>query len=626
MIGYKVEDLPKKKIMKFLAEPIRQDFFFKCSGNPPPLLDTVVACSLPIYLTDASMMGPDHKDKLSSVVGSFKRLGTAVPFCSPKDLKRIICYARKYLYPEFEPLDLPSIPSQEEWINNVNHPESRKKELREALEELRTIGLVMRPGTEDEDRTLAESFIKDEKYEEEKAVRWINSSMDLVKVSCGNYFDAIMHKVCRHPAAIKVVPVRQRARYIWERLGGSDVICQSSDATSMEDHYANMPGGPKNTNAPRYRIHNDFVLYMAGMLPVPRQTLDAVRFTFFKTTPQTTPFDIRYKLWTEIRDSVTLREFCKNITDGYRTLKMKNFGHILVNGILCSGEMNTSLKNFISMFVMNNFAQYDLSGGKIKTATGVNEGDDALYPYYGGIGPDEAWWRRYGWLVKIEFRGPANEAAFCGLIFDPMVFVSVPDIRKTLAKFGWTNRRYAKSSPKVLLALLRSKALSMACEYSDVPILGALAHRMLWLTRHVHIRKSIINTMEMYERAKFEVYIKEKPWEKPPDVSIHTRHLVAKTQNIPYGLQLKIEKQLSQISMEPFSLELDFSPATINNMSRCFSCPNVIRTINRKGRHDVVEVLRDQIYENVFRINKYIDSPERTKMLKTLDKLEQGCI
>ncbi len=560
MVGYKAENLSRQQIKKFLAEPLRQDFCFTCARNPPPALDTVVASSLPCYLSDAAMMGPDHKDKLSIVVGAFKRLGTAVPFCNPQEMNRIILYARKYIYPQFKTLDMAALPSQKDWIRNINHPEARKKELEAALDELEQTGLVSRPGTEDEDLTLCESFVKDEKYEAEKAIRWINSSMDKVKVSCGMIFDEIMHEVCTHPAAIKVVPVAQRATYIWERLGGSDVMCQSSDATSMEDHYANMKDdnhfGKDRYNAPRYLIHNDFVLYMTGMLPVSRQTINAIRPIFFRTAPLSTPFATRFSLWTVIRDSVNLREFCRNITDTYRVLKMKSFGHVLVNGILCSGEMNTSLKNFISMFVMNNYAQYDLSNGEVHTALGVNEGDDALYAYRHGVGPTEQWWRDHGWLVKVEFYGRVNEASFCGLVFDPISFVSVPDIRKTLAKFGWTNRRYVRATPRVLLGLLRSKALSMACEYSDVPILGALAHRLLHLTKHVHIRKSIIDTLDQYERQKMTQYMVMKPWEKAPNVSIHTRALVSNLQDIPIHKQLEIEEQLSSINLEPFSIDI----------------------------------------------------------------------
>lgn len=608
LTGYKAEEWTPDQLQSALKYPLRADFHFKLCEKKPRPFDSVVATTLPVYLSDASLCVPDHNDKLTVLAGSFKRLGTQVPKVSYTEMRKVIRYARKFVYPQFKTITPMDIKTTERWIEEVNHPEKRKEELREAWKYVKSNGIISPKDQQldnnrpDDDASMCKSFIKDEKYEEEKAPRWINASSDLIKVVFGPIADAIMHVQCEHPATIKTVPVSERAKYIWDRLGGSDVIAQSSDASSMEDHYANIPDDVQSNSDPRYRLYNDFAQYVMGNVQTSTEQVDAIRFTFWRSikhTPQ--PFELKYKLWTEIRDARTLGVFCKRILDGYRRLEMRNFGYVVVNAILCSGEMNTSSKNLIAMQVMVNYAQFELSGGEVKTVKSVGEGDDALAVYHKNFPrPTEKWWKSKGWLVKVEFEGLVSEASFCGLIFDPLDLVSVPDIRKTLCKFGFSNRRYARASRACLMSLLRSKAMSMACEYGDVPILGPLAHRLLYLTRHVNIRKSVLETMDMYERSKMQTYLKQKPWQKAPRIGIATRLLVEKTQSIPPGLQLVIESQLKDLALGSFTLpQLDFNICWRNNMSRCHTVTNIERNLNIQGRKRVVNALSAMITRDI---------------------------
>lgn len=277
---------------------------------------------------------------------------------------------------------------------------------------------------------------------------------------------------------------------------------------------------------------------------------------------------------------------------------MRNFGHVMVNAILCSGEMNTSFKNGATMRTMVKYATYDIAktkfsfskeSGELKKLVNLtmskHEGDDSIAVHPQGCRPDTDWWVKNGWVIKVEFIGKASEASFCGLVFDDFDLVSVPDIRATLAKFGWTSRNYARSGHGCLMSLLRAKALSLACEYGNVPILGPFAHRLLFLTKHVTIRKSVIQQMDAYSRAKFVDLIKTKAWMIPPDIRSGTRALVDRLQGITPNLQLKMEHHLSTIGLGSFSLPgLDFSPSTIHNMSRCHSNVEVPRCLNIASR------------------------------------------
>lgn len=620
MRGYRAEEWGEPEIAKCLKLPVRQDFCFNLTLTPPPALETVVAVSLPVFLLDASRPGPDHKDKLSSVMGACKRLGAEVSPCPFRKMKKILLYARKHIHPQFQTLQPEDIPTAEEWISGINHPDRRKEELRAALAVLRTQGLAQRPGFEDEDPRDCKSFIKDEKYDECKPSRWINSSSDLVKVAFGPIADACMGELVKHEAMIKTVPVSERAKAIWDSMGGVDVIAQSSDATAMEDHYANIydPTAPDgSSNDPRYRIANEFMLYLLGDRLVSADQLAAIKFLFFKT-PGVDQGALR-EYWADIKDTVHLKEFLRQVINTYRRMKMRHFGHVLINAILCSGEMDTSFRNTATMFIMCNYAIFYSSKGRITTTVTKNEGDDSLAVYPRGLEPTEQFWSDHGFVVKIEFRGSVNEASFCGLVFDPVDLISVPDIRKTLASFGWTNRRYVRASDKVRLQLLRSKALSMACEYGNVPILGALAHRLLFLTRWVHVRKSIIDSMDQYEREKYRINFRARVWEEAPNPPYRTRLLVERLQGISPDVQISIEKKLSTIDLEPFSLvELAFPEPYLHNMTRCSETLNTPRFFDFDGRRRVCHALRQSLASN--------KSPGRWRMFRSIDLMESGSI
>jgi hypothetical protein len=603
MVGYRVEEWSFSQIEKAFKLPLREDVRFRLLRKPPAVVNTVVSAALPVYLLDASLPRPDHKDKLSVLAGSFKRLFAEVYKVDLNLQNKIIFYARRYLYPEFTTFTPDQILSTLDWIEQVNHPESRKQQLREAHALVSERGVFPHPGFDDDDPRIADSFVKDEPYEEEKPARWINSSADVIKVTFGPIADRAMEELVKCSSMIKTVPVMERAKTIWTDLGGEGVIAQSSDATAMEDHYANIaaisPDGNDPTQSdPRYKMANDFMLYLIGATPVSRNIINAVRFIYYKT-PGFKNIDkvSRMRVWRDIRDSTTLSSLFKNIMNGYRRLKMRHFGHVIVNAILCSGEMDTSFRNTSTMFIMANYAQYDISKGAVTRCRTKNEGDDSLGVYHNSLGPDEDWWERHGWVVKVEFSGLVNEACFCGLVFDSIDLISCPDIRKALAKFGWCGRRYVHSSVACRKGLLRSKALSLACEYGNVPILGELAHALLRITMDVRIRKTILSGLDMYERIKLTAYLKQKPWQVPPQVPERTRALVQKLQNIPIGLQQEIENSCRVInSFQPISFPtLDFNPIWVNNMQRTTTDVKPSRTFNLAGRRRVVRAMHNLI-------------------------------
>lgn len=639
MRGYRVEEWTDEQITKNFKLPLRSDISFGVVGKPPPLNETMVAASLPVYLSDASLLGPDHKDKLSCLAAGFKRLGTMVPPIRFEEMKKILLYAREHIFVQFGTFSPDEIKSTDRWINEVNHSETRKQELRLVYEEMQKVGVLrskylqQKWNQREKDPRSCQSFVKDEKYPEEKPLRWINASSDILKVAFGPSTDKCMEKLVEHPALIKKVPVRERAAYIWNYLGGYGVKGQSTDATAMEDHYAHFAfaGDPKRKEAPvvhsdpRYRICNDFMLYMMGAHPVEEHQIRAIKFVFCQTTKEIKDKELTNRVWSRIEDCQTMRSFFKNIIDGYRHLEMKDFGYMLVNAILCSGEMNTSYKNTVTMHVMANYAAFEKSSQQVKTIPCVNEGDDCLAIYPKGLAPDEQWWVDKGWLIKIEFNGPVNESSFCGLVFDPEVQVSVPDVRDCLAKFGWTGRDYVHGTRKVHMSLLRAKALSMACEYNDVPILGPLAHKLMELTKSYNIRESIVWKTNMYDREVLQSAIKEKIWQQKPNIHPKTRLLVFELQNITIDQQIEIERIISNIRLdENFSLPcLDFPAPWVHNMTRCYREVRVPRMLDLAGRQRVVAEMTALLVKSQYGLPVW-QGGTNERLFATLDRLAEG--
>lgn len=622
MRGYRCEEWTKKDRDKNLCLPLRPDFAFSIVESPPSEFEQMVSSTLPVYLSDASLPRPDHKDRLSILAGSFKRLGVETPKVDFTKMKKILRFQRKFLFPEFQPLQELNLDTNK-WIDNINHPERRKDELRKVYEEILKTGIFPRPGYDDPDPRDCESFIKDEPYPALKAHRWINSSHDKIKVLFGPLADACMHVLVGHPDFIKTIPVVERARVIYNDLGGLDGVCQSTDATSMEDHYARVP-----ENNPMHRISNEFMLYLLGDLVLDDVTKSNLGFVFYHTTKHLDQSMVD-TIWSELSSVTQMRLFFKGILDGYRRLKMRNFGHVLINSILCSGEMNTSFKNGVSMRCMVKYAAYYAATRKYKNPSDVlhsvrsthskHEGDDSIAVYPPGLAPNDTWWAEHGWVIKVEFVGKVNEASFCGLVFDEIDLQSVPDIRAALAKFGWTNRRYVHSSRPCHMSLLRSKALSMACEYGNVPILGHFAHRMLYLTRHVHIRRSVLDTMAQYDRDRFSQHLLLKPWEKPPEIGFGTRCLVERLQHISVSAQMLLEERFSQLELGPFvAPELEFDPLWIHNSTRCYESNRIPRNINIRGRADLCNHLIDKLNTECLWTEKL------PKMIATIKKLSHA--
>ncbi len=215
-----------------------------------------------------------------------------------------------------------------------------------------------------------------------------------------------------------------------------------------------------------------------------------------------------------------------------------------------SGDPWTSLGNGFTNYLVFKFVCKHCNCECI----GFVEGDDGIFRVTvlpGGWFPQAADFERLGLNIKLEMHDELNEASFCGVIFDPVEKTAITDPWKVLCNFGWAEGRYAEANDKTLAVLTRAKALSLACQYSGCPIIDALAHKALDLTRGVDVRKVLkdnrIGTHE-YEKLTFalEKTKQTKPWMHRKPVGHASRDIVARKFGIPIEYQLRAEQIIEE--------------------------------------------------------------------------------
>lgn len=171
---------------------------------------------------------------------------------------------------------------------------------------------------------------------------------------------------------------------------------------------------------------------------------------------------------------------------GEQTIRNKNVTS-RVPGTRMSGEMCTSLGNGFSNMIFARFVAHE-SGTDI---IGVVEGDDGLFACNGPL--NEKLFEEIGLRIKLESHDELTRASFCGIVCDVESRQVVTDPRAILADFGWIDSRYAKCSERKRRELLKVKALSLAYEYPNCPVISELAYSTLRILRadRVVLRKAI---------------------------------------------------------------------------------------------------------------------------------------
>jgi hypothetical protein len=125
--------------------------------------------------------------------------------------------------------------SFETWLSKTNYPEWRKQELRKY--EVEITNLLQRNEHGKLIKFVIKLFMKDEFYVKYTDVRGIYARDEAAKITFGPWFKAIEEQIYSLPDFIKHVPVRDRPKYIYERLNRPGGIYIATDYSKFESHF-----------------------------------------------------------------------------------------------------------------------------------------------------------------------------------------------------------------------------------------------------------------------------------------------------------------------------------------------------------------------------------------------------
>lgn len=424
----------------------------------------------------------DVNDWVGIVAGVAKRVAMALPENKLyRDMRR---FSRELIRDWFEPLAPDTDISLEHWLEKTKYPNWRKNQLRARKQKV--------PQPTGKQLKQLETFPKVEAHMEPKIPRLINARGDSAKCEFGPTIHAIEEQVYKNPYFIKHVPVPDRPRVIQERLGRYKYIW-NNDFTSFESHMVTEL---------MCIVEFQLYTYMVRRLP------NAVQL---------------------------IRRMCL-VLGGRNTLRAKHFKARIWGGRM-SGEMSTSLGNGFTNLVVTLFA----AARKGYDCEGFVEGDDSIFGSNDGCLTDQDF-ADLGFKTKMQILHNPGEARFCQMCFDKETLSNVPDIRRVLLKFPWTHTVYKHLGPTIMKELLRAKALSLAYEAPNSPVVRPFVCRMLEITRGYRPRWSN-DGYHFYPDEKAILLLFKKGKIEPT-----TRALVAKTQGISVEMQLSLENELGKIS------------------------------------------------------------------------------
>jgi len=431
---------------------------------------------------------PSHAPSLKDSIK--RRAGREVPLADPVWLEEIRLFTRSWCKGNLTPLAPDSDVSKERWLDNTSYPDWRKKSLLKTWEEGQ--------GVPRKYHRRCKGFPKDECYEGYNYLRIISAREDMSKVDLGAIFKLIEEKVFQHPMFIKKVPVADRPAFIKERLMKPGRVPFCTDFTAFESSFV---------HAVMEAIEWELYSYMVQHLPTGADWLKNV----------------------------------KDVLGGVNEIVFKHF-KAYMQAVRQSGEMNTSLGNgFANAMVMLFLCA--------KNGTSVDmvvEGDDGLASIEGEP-PTPEQYARLGFIVKLEKPISFARASFCGNVFDEEDLVVVTNPLKVLATAGWTQARYAEAKPSRKMCLLRSKALSMAYQYPQCPIIWKFAQYLLRETKSFEGAWDILRekSVSQWEKERLSEMLKAPPCFKEPGQ--RTRQLVADMYGISPQDQIKIEQYFDDL-------------------------------------------------------------------------------
>jgi len=129
------------------------------------------------------------------------------------------------------------------------------------------------------------------------------------------------------------------------------------------------------------------------------------------------------------------------------------------------------------------------------------EGDDGIMTFqFPENAPTEEDFKKNGLIIKLIESDNLADLSFCGQVFDPDDGIVLTEPFDALVNAGYSRKLYVKAGNNLKLQLLRARALSMLYQYNGCPMLSAFAVRVIYLTRNIRVRSTVVSNLEQYKR------------------------------------------------------------------------------------------------------------------------------
>lgn len=472
-------------------------------------------CAIPGY----APICLDTKDPETVACGFKQRLLRVLPKADPVLMARFhdFCVHEASKLPSTVPMDFDT------WLESTSYNQARKDELIAA----NAMNMGGCPPRKICERIAA--FVKTEFYCALKHARLICSRCDRFKVFCGPAAKTIENIVYDMPEFIKHTPVSERAAKVSElRAAGRRYYI--TDFTAFESHFE-----------PEVMRVCECAFY-----------LHILRF------------------WNYV-------DYMCSILVGLNRIRTSVGVLAQMVGKRMSGEMFTSVGNGLTNLMLAKFCAHEQG----KTLHGFVEGDDGLFATDAVLTPE--FYARLGFTIKIvEIEDPCTaypvtkgvepgSMAFCGIIF-PESGELIKDYRKFFQGFAWTSS-FISAGPKIMMQLLRSKALSSVYETPQCPIIGALARYALAYTRGTVVSEAVKSSLRDSYHSTLDKLPRDESWIPKFNPNILTRELYARTYGVSIETQLTVEHHISRGEFDKVS---EYLPAPF--ASEWFSTRYVVVT------------------------------------------------
>lgn len=514
--------------------------------------DQKVKIAGPFYVDGVVPPIPDYKSTANQVLSFFKRCCADLPEPDWQEWKRIKRFNRSQIsqrvvaLPDDIPLNydeytlLPDRETLEYWLKHANMRECDRVAYRN--EWLRLVGQAPSRKTPNARATkfwALDSFLKNEHYDVYKYPRGIQPR----GLGPNMIFGPIMHAIeqqlfhdstdqadpgyyrpsSRNPEFVKSLTMDGRAAYLLEKFDGQNNLF-GTDASSFECLM-------------RSHVQLDIELpMMLAHLASKPSAAKVLSWVYHNITANPREVGSQYGKSRGIR---------------YPIMDMR-----------CSGDMQTSLGNGWCNLIFLKFAFSRVAKCSPSAITLVCEGDDGLVaaPKCQGI-EDE--FKKLGLTYKFDRYNDVRVAKFCKIVVGEGGLLR--EAIGPMAKAGWVDLKYARSSPKVHAGLLRMKALSFIHSYPRCPLLSVWSLRVLELTADAKTvcERLISRERNSYYREEMDRVLRSK---LPDDVGVVAeadRRLYGEVFGMPPDVQLRIEQQLRVMTLTPLfsSLIVEHAPA-----------------------------------------------------------------